>query len=345
MATIIIISLISLVFLLVLHEASHFLVAKGFGMKVKEFGIGYPPRLLGRKIKGTLYSLNLIPFGAFVDIPKEEMRAKSLSQRFWVLSAGVISFWVFAFFLLAFSLMSGAPSQVGDSAVVDEAWVQVLAVSSSSPAEKAGIRAGDIITGLNGTEVDKTREVQEFVEENQGENVEIFVKRGSEEMRFEAVPRVVTPEGEGRLGVALSRVTIERWGVLESFKEAGREVVLVTILIVREIGRGIASLFTDVRSRLEVAGPVGIMKVFVERGGLGVSYFLQTMALISLNLAIINILPFLPVADGGRIAFLFLEKVRGKPLNDKIEEGINTFFFVALVLLMALVTIRDIKAF
>jgi len=342
---IILISLLSLIFLLVLHEAGHFLVAKYFNMEVKEFGIGYPPRLFSKKIKGTIYSLNLIPFGAFVDIPRSAMRAKSFWKRFWVLSAGIISFWVFAFLLFAFSLFAGAPTQITDDIVAPDAYVQIISIEPFSPADKAGLEAGDIVSSLNGEQINKTREVQDFMASHKGEKVSISVVRGKEKIVIEAVPRVSPPKGQGRLGVMLARVALQKWSFGEALKEAGREVFALTFLILQAIGKAIISPFTGEKSGLKLAGPIGIMKIFIEKGSLGVSYFFQTMGLISLNLAIINALPFLPVADGGRVFFLLLEKIRKKSLNEKTEEKINSFFFIFLLLVMVLVTINDIMSF
>lgn len=341
-------AVLSLIFLLTLHEASHFAVAKAFGIKVNEFGIGYPPKLLSRKIGETVYSLNTLPFGAFVDIPPRDLNKRSGWERFWVLAAGVVSFWVFAFVLFSIVFYMGAPVQVEDSFEVDTASVQVLMTAPDSPAEGAGLQAGDIITQIRSrdsylVEIDKVQEVQEIINENKGQEIEIVVWRNNKAVSLRAVPRVASPENEGPLGIALGRVVIKNWGLFEALKMGALETVNLTLLSIRELAYGIASLFTKVESRVRIMGPVGITGVFVQMGRLGTVYFLRTMALISLNLAILNALPVLPITDGARILLLAIEKLWKKPFNEKTEEKINTVFFVLLVFLMFLVTIRDIK--
>lgn len=333
-----------LLFLLVLHEAGHFLVAKAFGIEVKEFGIGYPPRVWGKKVGETLYSLNLVPFGAFVDIPKEALRSKRLPKGLLVLAAGVISFWLFAFFLLAFSLMRGAPTEIGDRVRTEEAWVRVSRVAPDSPAEKAGIQPGDILLDIGGEKgIAKKGEAQNLIARKEGEKVELELKRGGEKLSFEVLSRTDPPKGEGAIGVFLSRVAIRKWSPARALPQAMKETLFLTYLLVREVGRAVVGLFTSVESRLEPSGPVGIMKVFVERGKRGPSHFLQTMALVSINLAVLNSLPFLPITDGGRMVFLALAKARKKPFNEKLEERINTFFFLLLIGLMIFVTIKDLQ--
>ncbi len=341
-------AILSLIFLLALHEASHFAAAKAFGIRVDEFGIGYPPRLVSRKIGETVYSLNALPFGAFVDIPPHDLNKRSGWKRFWVLAAGVISFWIFTFILFSTVFYMGAPVQVEDSFKTDAAMVQILMVAPDSPAEEAGLQMGDVITQIKSkdsylTGIEKVQEVQEITDQNRGQEIEIVVRRNKEAVSLRAVPRVTVSEKEGPLGIALARVVVKNWGLLEAVKMGARETIDLTLLSVKELARAIASLFTEVESRVQIMGPVGITGVFVQMGRLGTVYFLRTMALISLNLAILNALPVLPITDGARILLLGIEKVWKKPFNEETEQKINTVFFVLLIFLMFLVTIRDIK--
>lgn len=338
---IVVTAILSLVGLLVLHELSHFLVAKMFGMRVEEFGIGYPPRLFGKKMGDTIYSLNLIPFGAFVNIPQEEMRGGTFWQRFAVLMAGVVSFWIFSFLIFSVVFMMGSPIQVGDDIGTEEALVQIVDVADGSPAQEAGIKTGDIILSLDGERVTKVSQVQDLINSSE---VSILLKRGEESILLDITPRQDPPEGEGALGVALIRMTVKRWGVWEALRMGCQETVDLTVFMIKEGGRAIGSIFTDQKSSVSLMGPVGIMGVFVEMGNLGTVYFLRTMGVISLNLAIINAFPLLPVADGGRVSLLILEKIRKKPLSKGVEEGISKFFFAFLILVMILVTFKDITS-
>ena len=173
----ILIAVFSIIGLLVIHEFGHFVVAKKFGVKVEEFGVGYPPRLFGKKIGQTLYSINLIPFGAFVKIPEDDQRfaGKPVWQRALILLGGVVSFWIVAAILLSIVFGIGAPVAISDTepGPLINPKVQILAVAPHSPAEKAGIKPGDTIKEFN-----KVKEVQEFTEANKGKVVTLIIERG-----------------------------------------------------------------------------------------------------------------------------------------------------------------------
>lgn len=336
-----------LVLLLVLHELSHFLVAKKFGMKVEEFGIGYPPRLLAKKIKQTVYSFNLLPFGAFVKISDESFKEKSLAQRFWVVVAGVISFWLFSFVLLSLVMVLGTAVQIGDEEVVDsKPMVQITLIVPKSPAEEAGLFPGDVIEEMRSDffvqRIDKVAQVQQFVKEHKGEEIVLEIKRGEERLSFSLVPCPSPPAGEGPIGIGLARVAIKKYSWLEGLKQGFFATLRLTKLIVFRLGGALVDLVAGRPSGLSFVGPIGILDIFAQSGRLGFSYLLQTTALISLHLAIFNALP-IPVVDGGRVVLLGLEKIRKKPLNEKTEQTINNFFFLVLLSLMVWVTIKDIR--
>lgn len=347
MLSIILISFLSLITLLILHELSHFLTAKKFGVEVREFGVGYPPRLIAKKVKDTLYSINLLPFGAFVDIPYEALRRKSFWQRFLVLAAGVISFWIFSVILIGLVILIGAPTQVSDEEVFDDngVWVQITDIIPESPAEEAGIKIGDIIkeffTPDYNLTISKVEQVQDFVKNHKGKEVTLTIQRGKDILHIPLVLRS-DDSGQGFLGVVLVRVAIIKTPWYRAIVKAIKETIGLTYLIVKGLAGAIVSIFTGKDSGIELVGPVGIMEIFVRSGALGINYFLQTIALISLHLAIFNAFPLIPVSDGGRILFLVIENIRKKPLDKKTEEKINGFFFALLLLLMLLVTIKDV---
>lgn len=354
----IIIAFFSLIALVVIHEFGHFLTAKKFGIKVEEFGIGYPPRLFGKKYKGTLYSLNLLPFGAFVKIYGHEERidspdsfsAKPIWQRTLVILGGVISFWIVAAILLTVVMFLGAPSIIDDTrteGLVDPK-VQIISISKDSPAEAAELEIGDVIRGiqfpnLEKKEITKIEEVIFSVDESAGEEATLTIQRGGELMEVTLMPRVSPPEGEGKMGVGLVRTALEKYPWYQAPWEGIKATGTLTLTILDGWRMVFVSLFNGegVPEGVEVRGPIGIFELFVYAGGMGVSYFLQFIAIISVSLAILNALP-IPALDGGWFVLLMIEKLRGKPINQKTEQTVSSLFFLLLIALMVWVTIKDI---
>jgi len=189
---------ISLIGLVILHEFGHFLTAKKFGVKIEEFGIFLPPRLIGKKIGETIYSLNLLPFGAFVKLFGEEeeikdprsFSGKSIWQRALIILGGVVTFWIISAILLSIVFGIGTFQAISDDEQATNPRVQIIAVAPNSPAEKAGIKIGDTIQNLKvekeKLEVSKVREVQEFTEQNKGKEVILTIERGKE--IFDGIP-------------------------------------------------------------------------------------------------------------------------------------------------------------
>ncbi|MFQ6049998.1 MAG: site-2 protease family protein, partial [Candidatus Paceibacterales bacterium] len=205
------IAFISLISLVILHELGHFLLAKKFGVKVEEFGIGYPPRLFGKKIGETVYSINLLPFGAFVRLPGEIERVKdrkSFSQqpvgkRALIVLGGVLSFWVIAAIIFSIIFNLGAPVAIDDesnSNLIDPK-VQIAGVSPRSPAKIVGLRLGDTIKQLSVINEQlsptKIKEVQKFTNAHLGEEVTLTIERGKETFEVSLFSRISPPEGEG----------------------------------------------------------------------------------------------------------------------------------------------------
>jgi len=357
MILMIIIAGAGLVGLLALHEFGHFIVAKKFGVKVEEFGIGLPPRLFGKKIGETIYSINLIPLGAFVKLYGEEAGGKDdprsfsekpVWQRSLIILAGVISFWIISAILLSFIFAIGVPVAVNDA---DEGLinprVQILAVGKDVPAEAAGIQIGDIIkkmeSGSGEIKVDKVIQVQEFTKISEGEEIILTIKRGKETFEVSLVPRVDYPENEGAMGVALARTMIKKYpwhkAILEGVIETGR----ITVAAVQGWKEIISSLAggEGMPAGAEVVGPVGIFRIFIQMETLGAVYFLRFLAIVSIFLALFNILP-IPALDGGRFLFLIIEGIRGKPISPSFEGKVTTVCFLFLIVLIILVTIKDL---
>ena len=372
----IIIVFFSLIGLMALHEFGHFVIAKKCGVKVEEFGIGYPPRIIGKKIGQTLYSLNLLPFGAFVKIYGEEggiesaqsFSEKPIWQRASIVIGGVVSFWLISAILLSIVFGLGVSQAISDEAEAKNPKVQIVAIASGSPAEKAGIRLGDTIASLklkmknqasiNGSEgeeedevlfayeklkITKVKEVQEFTNIHRGEETVLTIQRGKEIFDVSLIPRVSPPEGEGAMGVGLARTTLTHYPwYLSPIKG-----IEASLNLTASIGLGLIDIFGNIvggkglPAGVQLMGPVGMGSLMTQVAQLGVSYYLQFVASISICLAIFNILP-IPALDGGKLLFLAIEKIRKKPVSPKIEQNITGGFFTVLVVLMIWVTIKDI---
>ena len=351
------IAFILLIGLIVLHEFGHFVLAKRFGVKVEEFGIGLPPRLIGKKIGETVYSLNLLPFGAFVKIYGEEggiesadsFTGRPIWQRTLIVLGGVVSFWIISAILLSIVFGMGVPTAISDEENENlvNPRVQIVAVAPNSPAERAGIKPGDAIRKFSifnlQFSIDKVKEVQEFTEKYKGEEITLTIERGKEIFDVSLIPRVSPPEGEGAMGVALSRTAIKSYpwylapikGMEACFNTTGAIAVgLARVLGNLVQGKGLPP-------GAQLMGPVGIGSLMTQFVKLGISYYLQFLAIISIYLAIFNILP-IPALDGGKLLFLGIEKVRRKPVSQKTEQSITGIFFALLIALMIWVTIKDI---
>ena len=357
----IIIAVISVVGLLALHEFGHFIVAKKLGVKVEEFGIGLPPRIFGKKFGETLYSLNLIPFGAFVKIPGEGGEKSTLEdynnfikkpawQRASILLGGVVSFWIISAILLSIVFLMGAPQAISDEETgpLVNPKVQIMAVTSGSPAEKAGIKAGDTIIkiktqNLKVKSINKVKEVQEFTKEYKGEEIILIIQRGKEIFDASLVPRVSPPEGEGAMGVSLIRTAEKSYSWWQAPIKGIKATINLTGGVIVGWGQMLGSLFQGkgLPAGVQLVGPIGIGSLLSQAAQVGINYFLQFIAIISVYLAVLNILP-IPALDGGKLLFLGIEKIRGNPVNQKIEQNLTTAFFVLLIALMIWVTIKDI---
>ncbi len=471
--------------LILVHEIGHFLTAKKFGLLVEEFGFGLPPRLWGKKIGETIYSINALPFGGFVKIygenqsenieseinpnesekhpnivepelsykltglflrihkehgryyrekqygdileahlkneginykrevpislenkysnfvdfiiedkiiielkskpfivksdyfqtrrylnsagmelglivnfrerilkPKRILNPKDNSfiriasdisdivsdnrsfsslfiwKRMVVIVAGVVMNFLFGWLVISAILSMGVPQSV----VITE-------VFKGAPAETAGLKAGDAILGMSANDFIK------FTNDNKGKEITIKVERDGVEKEIKATPRLNPPAGEGALGIGLLESGAPSQNFFLAIWDGLKMSVEIVKLIFVSLFNLIAGVFTGNRVSLEqVSGPVGIVKITAQASGLGLAYLLQLLALISFNLAVINIFPF-PALDGGRLLFLLIEKIKGSPLPAKFENYTNAAGMALLLLLMVLITIRDIIRF
>ncbi len=346
-----------LAILILAHEFGHFIVAKLSGAKVEEFGIGFPPRIFGIKKGETVYSVNWIPFGGFVKILGEDDTDKqpgSFSSRPFYLRAAILFAGVFFNFLLAWFLLSsvyviGAPTSVAPG--TPGSYVTILETQPGTPAEKAGLMPGDKILGLSfdGPEqnaeivdIHEVEAVQNFIEKHKGEEITVEYLRGNEHLSVNVVPDPNPPKGVGSLGIVMGNVGLVSQPFYKAVWEGLKDAVFVLKLIVITFWNLFVGLFTGANQLIsQVRGPVGIVSMAGTIAQFGVVYVLQFMALLSLNLAILNLIPF-PALDGGRLLFLVIETVKGSPVNQKVTRFLNMFGFLILIVLMLAVTYRDI---
>ena len=356
-----------LVFILILsvlvfvHEFGHFTVARLFGVHVEEFGFGLPPRIFGKKIKGTIYSLNALPIGGFVklagedaeDIDREKQGVKSKEARsrfFWakskkerilILLAGVTMNFILAIGITGFLLSRGI--------IEPTDRVRVEKVISGSPAEIAGLTVGDVLKELtvstNGTKEvirpTKPEMVVQTVNVHKGETILVTIDRKGIGMQLSVIPRINPPAGQGALGILLNNYErhVYPWreipfkSVEVTFKRAYQMLFSMGDMLVRLVtGKTVKSE--------EVSGPVGIAKVVGDSMKYGWEAVLEIVSILSLNLAILNILPF-PALDGGRILFVVLEKL-GKKARPALERAIHQIGMMILLALLLLITVNDI---
>ncbi len=361
--------------LVLAHELGHFLTARLFGVKAEEFGFGYPPRIIGwvkdnagrwkivkphteaDQYQHTVWSLNWLPLGGFVKIKGEDSNqlqepdsfaARPVWQRFIILVAGVFMNFILAFVLLSFAFISGVPSLVDDqpssSLAIQNSHIQIMEVQPSSPAQQAGLRLGDIIISINHQPINYIKDVQQIIGSHPGENLDLKVLRAGQQLDFKIIPRAGDNNSPAVIGVGLVKTAIVKYPWYQAIYRAAVATVNLTLEILKAFGKIIVNLATQHKVEAQVAGPIGIAVLTGQVVKLGWVYLLQFAALLSINLAIINLLP-IPALDGGRILFLAIEKIKGRPVKQKIEAIAHQLGFVFLMLLMLLVVFKDLQTY
>jgi regulator of sigma E protease len=332
------------------HELGHFATAKWTGVKVYEFAMGYPPRIFGFKRGETIYSINAVPLGGFTKMAGEEdpkeprgLANKSYPVRLLVLSAGSIMNALLPFLLFAIAFMVPHNVSVGN--------VYVTQVSDGSPAAIAGLQIGDQILDINGRSINNTGDLSRFVQENLGKEIDLTVKHiyvdtlnketSTSEETVRLTPRWRPPDGQGAIGIALTyaedhidRVSEPVWRAVPlSVNQVAETYTLFKSSI---IGLFLGS------SSLQVTGPVGIAQLSGEVAKAGISPLLEFTAFLSINLAIVNLLP-LPALDGGRIVFVLLELIRrGRRISTRTEQVVHLIGFVLLMMFTLVITYGDV---
>ena len=361
----IIIFLLILSILVIVHEAGHFFVAKYFNIRVDEFGLGYPPR--AKKLftwKGSVFTLNWLPFGGFVKIfgenpnedeeeektleivpPGDKFTSKNRSVQAAVLVAGVTANFLFAWLLISIGFISGLPAPVGVSLPVEDAKTVITTVIPDSPAGEAGIKSGDEFISLTRgkeTLVELSPESASNFIATSKEPLTFNIKRGEEMVSKTLEPKEGIVPGKPAVGIAMDNVGIVKLSPLKALYHGFLTTAELTWLTAKALGTFIVQGIKGQGDLSQVTGPVGLVSMVGDVQDLGFIYLLSFTALISINLAIINLIPF-PALDGGRLLFVGIEALTRRSIPARVFNTANTVGFGILILLMTLITLRDVR--
>jgi len=306
---------------------------------------------------GTIYSLNWIPLGGFVKIKGEQGESKKdrdsfankkIWQRLIILSSGVAMNLILAFILISIGFSLGLPSIIDENssshAKIKEVKVQVLEVSKNSPAEKAELKMGDIIVSVDNKYISKIKDFQDYTGNKIGTQISLNIKRGNEEVQKTLIPEDLNNNGQGIIGVWLAQTGLISYPLPQAIWIGFKTTLSVIWQIIVAFFEILKNLIVSHKVSTDIAGPVGIAVLTGQVTKMGFIYILQFVSLLSINLAIINFIPF-PALDGGRVLFLIIEKIRGKAVDRKIESLVHNIGFIVLILLVIIVTFRDISQF
>lgn len=324
-----------------LHELGHFLAAKAFGVRVLEFAFGFPPKLFTLfERNGTQYNVCALPIGGYVKLagmePGEEagpdgFNSKPVWQRMIVYAAGP-----FMNFVLAGLVFVGMGMTIGIPERGPDAGIE--SVIAGQPAEKAGFQAGDRIVAIDGRAVDM-EQMLDTVHRSANTPIVVTVQRGDQQVSLPVTP-AVNSQGEGQIGVRLRSVgepVYQRVGVGKAIAYGAGTTWTWT----RETVKGIGRMFTSRDALKEVGGPVAIARYAGAAFREGAITFLSFLAVISVNLGVLNLLPLL-VVDGGHIALLGLEWIRGRKLQPSLQVSIQVVGMALILLAVILLTVRDV---
>lgn len=349
--------------LILVHEAGHFFVAKWTGMRVDEFGLGFPPRAASYQPKDseTVYSLNWLPFGGFVKIFGEDLErvdgdhpdkdrsfaSQSTGAQVAVLVAGVVMNMVLAYLLLSMAFMIGKTVVDSDneSSLADRRVI-ITQVFPDTPAQTADLSPGARFESLSVGDRQIQRDeitpesVQDIIAAATNTPVQVSTRIGSSTQTASITP-AVTDSGDRQIGIAMAQVGTLTLGPLEALQRGATATVGITKQTIVGFYDLIRRAVTGDGGLAQVAGPVGIADLVGDAADRGMAPLFSFVALISINLAILNLLPF-PALDGGRIVFSLVEWVRGKPIPSKVAQWANGIGLVLLILLMLVVTYKDI---
>lgn len=346
--------------LVFIHELGHFVVARWVGVTVEEFGFGLPPRIVGKKFGKTVYSLNWLPIGGFVKLAGEDDEdhksqismtksqkkhlfwARSKKERAAILLAGVAMNFILAVGITTYLLTQGVHEPSGR--------VHVEKVLPQSPAQLAGLLQGDIIREVFKypnvklvvpPKVTSPKILIDYVKIHAGEEIGLTILRNGTHLTVHLVPRKDYPKGQGPMGVAISDLEMKSYGWDQAPWMAFRINLERARDMLASLGSLVFRLVTLQPFRADVAGPIGIAQVTGEAVKYGVKAVLEFMSILSLNLAVLNVLP-IPALDGGRLLFVFIEKIIGRRVRPAFERSTHQIGMIVLFALILLVSINDI---
>lgn len=342
----VILFLIVLAVLIFVHELGHFLVARACGIRVDEFALGFGPKIWGTKKGETVYALNAVPFGGYVKIFGENPDDESISgpdsarsfvnkpkwQQVLVLAAGVFFNFLFAWIIIMITFTAGVPASLDSYSryenIMTDKHITITLVEPGSPADKAGIKAGETITGYS-----SVKEVQDAINGSAGKEIVLDGKKVSAKWGI--------VEGRYAIGISMDNVGTLKLPIHLAAYEGTRFTLHVMKQITIGLGELIAGIFHGTSALSTVTGPVGIAGLVSDAAKQGFVNLMMFTALISINLGVLNLVPF-PALDGGRILFVLIEAAFRRPIKPVIANTINTVGFALLILLMVVVTYRDI---
>ncbi|MSU75771.1 MAG: RIP metalloprotease [Candidatus Magasanikbacteria bacterium] len=363
------------------HEFGHFIMARFFGMKVDEFGFGFPPRLCGvRRLKsgklqvvwgnkqvkaleasdsdvgGTIYSFNWLPLGGFVKIKGENgsegddtdsFASKKAWQRASVLVAGVVMNIFVAFSLITLGFIVGWPQSLdgmSDVSLVNDRHVEVMQVLPGKPAEAAGVQAGDQILAVGTLQNPRLDELRVYVNAHKNETIAVRIMRGEEKMIKQIHPTVYADTGQGGLGVAIAEIGTVRYPWYQAIGRGAVTTARYLKIIVVSFYFLLKDLFLGHGVGAAVSGPIGIAVMTGQVARMGWVYLIQFIAMLSLNLAVLNILP-IPALDGGRLLFVVIGTIVRRSVTPRVEQTAHAIGFLLLMLLVVAVTVKDLSVF
>ncbi|MEK7213925.1 MAG: RIP metalloprotease RseP [Patescibacteria group bacterium] len=345
--------LIVLAVLIFVHELGHFLSARACGIRVDAFAIGFGSKIISKKIGETVYSLNLIPFGGYVKIFGENPDEESINgpdkgrsfvhkpkwQQILVLASGVLFNFIFAWLLITFAFSSGVPASVDSYPQyrdqMKDQHIAITFINKGSPAEKAGLKAGDEIIAKS------VENVQKSIFESKDNGVTIKYRRDGTDSQVTIKAEEGIVEGKYAIGIAMDNVATLKLPIQKAIFESIKFTWYMISATFTGFTDLLSGIFKGTANLSQITGPVGIVGLIGDAAKLGFTYLIMFTAIISINLGVLNFIPF-PALDGGRILFVLIEAIIRKAIKPSVANTVNAIGFGLLILLMVVITYRDI---